>query len=122
MENEKKNAPKLDDELASKIESISDSQNKNNKKNFLPAIIGILFAAAFIAGAVLYYNKSCTYERVYFPLTFINGIDVSEKTPDEVRSLIKDKCSTFSMTVKARDREDETVNAADTGLRFVTGR
>ena len=120
MNNEKKNAPKLDTELASKIESISDKETKK-QKNFIPVIIAIIIAAAVIAGAVLYYNKSCTYGRVYFPMTYINGIDASEKTPDEVRSLIKEKCNTFSMAVKARDRDDEFRKALDTGMHYVAG-
>ena len=120
MDNEKKNAPKLDTELASKIESISDKETKK-QKNFIPVIIAIVITAAVIAGAVLYYNKSCTYGRVYFPMTYINGIDASEKTPDEVRSLIKEKCNTFSMAVKARDRDDEFIKALDTGMHYVAG-
>ena len=53
----------------------------------LAAVIGTAALAA--AGAGYYFLETGKYKTAFFPNTTINGIDASEKTVEEVKSLIE---------------------------------
>jgi len=78
----------------------------------------LLFVIGIIA---TYLYESKRYENVFFENTYINNIDVSYKTPEEVKEVIKDLCKEYEINVKSRDREDEVIKASDIGLMYVTG-
>ena len=118
-----KNNLKLNDELANKIESMSENSIRNekgNKKNYLWIVLVIV--GVIIAGLLVFYIiKAQKYKEVYFPKTYINGIDASAKTPDEIREEIKNQCSDFTVRIYSKGREPQEIHASDIGLHYVAG-
>lgn len=115
----------LNDELAAKIEAISDEveaqekQNKNNNKKKAWKIIAIVLGALLLAAITAYVVFAQGYSKKFLKSTIINGVDCSNKTPDEVRTLINDKCKSYEINVVARFRDDETISAEDVDLRMM---
>ena len=83
-------------------------------------IIACVVGAALVAATIFYFITADKYKTVYYPHTFINGIDASYKTPDQVKSIIAEQCDDYSITFKSRDRDDEVITGDSVGLHYTT--
>jgi len=121
----------LDEKLAAEIEAISDDAEKIDKENKLKErnqkntrtifiIIGVVFGLALLAAIGLYIYNAGKYKTHFFKGTFINGIDASDLTADDIRTKIQDQCKNYSLVIKARGREDEIITAKDVELHYST--
>lgn len=83
-------------------------------------VIGAVTAlAAAGAGAGLYLYTGKQYETVFFPHTVINGHDVSNKTTEEVKSLIAAGIEGYTLTIKGREGVTEQITGEEIGLHSV---
>lgn len=85
--------------------------------------IVILAAALFLllgtAGA--YTAIAMYYETHFLEHVTVNGIDVSDLTKDEAEQLIAGQAEDYRVTVTTKEGEEETIEGADIGYRFVSG-
>ncbi len=114
-----------DNESSEKDDDVTVSADGGKKSGsalkIILIIIGILLLLIIAGIAGTYFYEAKRYESVFFDNTYINNIDVSYMTPEEVKAIIRDQCNNYEITVKSRYREDEKINAKDVGLRYVTG-
>ncbi len=96
------------------------SRMRTQKKSGIwkTAAIGITVVAAVLG--IAYVVRAQTFRTKFFPNTFINGIDASYKTPDEIEQIIRDEISNFQIIVKSRGNADEILKGTDVGLRYVS--
>lgn len=123
MKDNRKRNLKLDEKLLEEIEACTYEKTEENiqpKKNlkWIPFTAGGLILAVLTG---FYVFKAVSYKNVYMPNTVVNSIDVSDKTPQELREAIRIQCKDHVIEVSARGREPETVKASDVGLHYVTG-
>lgn len=87
----------------------------NNKKKtiiVISTIIGIILLIYF--GFAIYFMN-----HFYFG-SKVNGSNISHKTVDEVENQIKSYISSYSIMIKCRDNVEETINAEDLGLEYIS--
>ena len=102
------------------MENEKELQVRSRKPLYITlGIIGavlIFLAGVFITYAVHAEKFSCRY----FDNTYINGINASGMTPDELRAVIRDTARNYSITVSARGRDDVIISAEDVNLSYKT--
>jgi hypothetical protein len=71
----------------------------------------ILVVAAVLVAvlAVLYFAVSFYYRNHFYKGTLINGIDVTNNTLEEVRSIIQSQTDGYKLTLSTRDGGEETI-------------
>lgn len=79
------------------------------------AVLVLLTAAAI----VFYVYRAQRYYTVFLPHTVVNGMDVSGKTPEEVKELISGDVKDYSLTLLLRDRKQEKLTGEAIGLHTV---
>ncbi len=81
----------------------------------------VLLAAGglFAAGAVYYVHEGEQYKTVFFPNTYVNGIDVSNMTVDEVKELVASRIGDYTLTITGRGGEREIITGDQVGYRYV---
>ncbi len=101
---------------------------RSRKKKPTPIAVKILAGAAAavilggIAGAAgyLYYTgEGEQYRTVFFPNTAVNGIDVSQKTVEEVEALVASRMEEYILTVVGRGGVEEKITGDEVGLHYV---
>lgn len=133
MEDNRNRNLKLNDELVSEIESYTEKKEEiqepeeEKTENDVPKRrnliwIPITLGGILLAVAVVFYiNKALSFKKIYMPETYINTIDASGKTPDELREEIRILCNDHTVRISARGREPEIIGASDVGLHYITG-
>lgn len=92
---------------------------KQKKFGILKAMaVGVLLLSAVLG--IAYIARAQTFRTKFFPNTYINGIDASYKTPDEIEEILRDEILRFQMTVRSRGNEAENLKGVDVGLRYVS--
>jgi hypothetical protein len=76
------------------------------RKIAIPAVCIVLLAAA----AAWYIPESMHYKSHFYKGTTINGIDVTDCTAEDVRSLIRSQTDGYSLTLTARGDVTETID------------
>ena len=74
-------------------------------KHYTLIAVGIVFV--IYCCIAVYFSKKFTYG------TKINGVDVSNKTVDEVTDIFKKKADGYSLTVKERKGREEVLKSSD---------
>ncbi len=69
------------------------------------------------AGATYVVNAS-QYSNKFIEGTYINGMDASDKSAEEVESMIAPEIDTYSLTVSFRDGSKKELKAADVDLSY----
>lgn len=96
------------------------SRMQKRKKAGIAKIVGIGVLSTVVVLGIAYVARAQTFNTKFFPNTYINGIDASYKTPDEIEQIIRDEIANYSLRIKSRGNEDEIFKGADVGLRYVS--
>lgn len=110
-ENEKQRVPRSRSRLA-----FQERKQEQKKRAQAAAVIG-LFAAALCIGFYVY--KAQGFSDTYLPHTVVNGIEVSGKTAEEVKSLIGQGVKEYRLELALRGGEKETLTGEEIGLHTV---
>ncbi len=88
---------------------------KEQKEKIIKILIGtgIVLAVLYLIGAFVF------RDRFYFR-SYINGVNYGGKTVKQVEMKIADDVSKYKLTIKERDKKEETITAADIGLIYVS--
>ena len=89
---------------------------KHNKIIFL--IIAFLIALVVLPLSIICFNAP-TYTSHFFPNTYVNGVNVSDMSAEEAKAVLQSAIDNYSIIIKARDRDDETITGTDVGLTMV---
>ena len=92
-------------------------RSRRKERGSAGAIIGFIFLLLILIAFAFYIYKAFTYKTKFFPNTFINEIDVSEKTSAQVDELIDSKSKQYSLHLKTRTG-DFSVFGNDIGLKI----
>lgn len=93
-----------------------------NKKKFPVKAFAIGAASVLTvtgAGTGFYVYMGKQYETAFFPNTTINGLDVSNKTADEVQDLIASSVDGYRLIIHARGGSTEWITGEEIGLSSV---
>lgn len=86
---------------------------------FWAAVCGGTAVVIAAAAVVFYIQVGKQYRTVFFPNTTINGIDASKRTVEEVKRLIASGIDGYSLTLKERGGDEESILGTDIGLESV---
>ncbi|WP_243009223.1 L,D-transpeptidase family protein [Clostridium sp. AM58-1XD] len=101
-------------------ESSSKTSKSRKKRSFsgrAMALTAGILAAGIAVAAGAYFFIGSRYRTSFLPGTIINGADVSGMTADEVKELISDGISSYTLTVKERGDQTETITKDEINLK-----
>ncbi len=84
------------------------------------AAIAIAGVGAGTAGYLYYVKEGEQYRTVFFPNTFVNGIDVSLKTAGEAEMLVVSAADEYILTVAGRGGVEEKITGTEIGMHHVS--
>ena len=90
------------------------------KKHKALRVIGMIAAMVLVAAGCAYAGVSYYYTNHFFEGTTINGINSSNKTAYEVEQEIASKMADYSIEIKARDQEAQTITGSDIDYRYIS--
>jgi hypothetical protein len=82
------------------------------KQKILKRILPVVAAVLIIALAVVYMVVSFYYKDHFYKGTTINGLDVSDRTLEEVQSIVHSQTDGYALVLSARDGVEETIDGA----------
>ena len=88
-------------------------KKKKKMKVILTGVMLGILVFAFGAAGIWYLNGYRQYNGVFLPGTYINGQDVSNMTPDEVETSMRDAQLAKSITVLEKNDQSEEISYAD---------
>ncbi|HCO28693.1 MAG TPA: hypothetical protein DIT54_04570, partial [Lachnospiraceae bacterium] len=88
---------------------------KEQREKIIKILVGIV-----IVLAVLYLIGAFAFRDRFYFRSYINGVNYGGKTVKEVEMKIADDVSKYKLTIKERDKKEETITAADIGLIYVS--
>ena len=90
------------------------------KKHKALKVTGMIAAMVLVVAGCAYAGVSYYYTSHFFEGTTINGIDSSNRTAYEVEQEIAKKMEGYSIQVKARDQEPQTIDGTDISYRYIS--
>ena len=90
------------------------------KKHKALRVTGMIAAMVLVAAGCAYAGVSYYYTNHFFEGTTINGINSSNKTAYEVEQEIASKMADYSIEIKARDQEAQTITGSDIDYRYIS--
>lgn len=94
------------------------ASSQAGKETWWPAAAGFL-ALLLCAGIGFYIYSAQAYRTVFFPNTFINGVDVSGRSLEVVKKAFAADADNYQMDVEARGTGTEVIRGAQIGLHTV---
>ena len=112
-EKEKVSEEVKDATISQKLENDREKNSffKCNKPLVIALGIVTLLLVVYIVGAVIFKG------RTMFG-TFVNGVDCSNKTVEEIKTILSEKLDNYQMEIVTVDGKTETVKGEDIGLRY----
>ena len=107
MKDNKKEKLKALKKADKKLKKGNGKKSKKESKKALGIGLG-LTAAVVLAG---YAGVGVYYQDKFYPGTMINGIDCGGKDTEYVRELLKNSAETYSLTIKERGEQTETISS-----------
>ena len=102
-------------------EKKNTKENQDNKKNMKKSrrikpglFIGLIVVLG--TAAVLYFAIGSTYQKVFFPATTVNGINVSGLTPEQAQETVNTVVQEYILTLEEADEITEQISGSDIGL------
>ncbi|WP_143320699.1 L,D-transpeptidase family protein [Clostridium sp. HBUAS56010] len=83
------------------------------------AVIGTGTVAAALIATFTYVQMGRAYNHVFFPNTTINGMNVSKKSPEEVKKMISTNIGDYKLTIQLRGGDREELKSSDIALESV---
>lgn len=74
-------------------------------------------AAILVIGGISYAGIGSRYNRVFFPGTEVNGLDVAGKTAAEAQEMIAGGIDGYVLTIEEREEKTEQISQKDIGLQ-----
>ncbi len=100
--------------MQTEINEVKEEKTETHTGLIMVLIIGILLVIGAFG-----YLMGARYYAAHFPRnTYINGIDVSNKTADNVKLALNNSVQTFVLTIQERDGVTETMTASDAGMTY----
>ena len=100
---------------------MNEKQPRSRKKKPFPvkavAIVAAVLVVCAGSGSGYYVYQAQQYNRVFFPNTVINGMDVSQKTVDQVKEMIASGIQGYSLVLKERGGDTEEIFGAEIDLK-----
>lgn len=90
------------------------------KKHKALRVTGMIAAMVLVAAGCAYAGVSYYYTNHFFEGTTINGINSSNKTAYEVEQEIASKMADYSIEIKARDQEAQTITGSDIDYHYIS--
>ena len=90
------------------------SKSKKNSKALVFGAIAMVLALIF----VVYFTIASSYNDRFLSRTKIDGVDASGKTVDEVMTILNDQSRNYTLTLKERANEEESITGKDISLVF----
>ena len=90
------------------------------KKHKALKVTGMIAAMVLVVAGCAYAGVSYYYTSHFFEGTTINGIDSSNRTAYEVEQEIAKKMEGYSIQVKARDQEPQTIEGTEISYRYIS--
>ena len=90
------------------------------KKHKALRVTGMIAAMVLVAAGCAYAGVSYYYTNHFFKGTTINGINSSNKTAYEVEQEIASKMADYSIEIKARDQEAQTITGSDIDYHYIS--
>ena len=90
------------------------------KKHKALKVTGMIAAMVLVVAGCAYAGLSYYYTSHFFEGTTINGIDSSNRTAYEVEQEIAKKMEGYSIQVKARNQDTQTIEGADIDYRYIS--
>ena len=85
-------------------------ESKSTSPWRMAGVIILVVLLAFVVVALLWYgDKVNYYEDRYLQNTYINGVDCSEMTADEVAVMLDDQAAEYTLVIKGRNEQGEIV-------------
>lgn len=86
--------------------------DESNAGSKIAVTVGTSVLIAAVAAGAVYVVAGQKYKRVYFPNTTMNGLDVSGRTPEEVKKQITEGTSGYTLTLEERGGASESISGA----------
>lgn len=78
---------------------------------------GIVITASVVGAlAIIYIVGGVFFQSHYLPRTVINGVACTGKTPDSVKTQIKEEVKNYKLTIKERDNKTETITGKSVSI------
>lgn len=86
----------------------------------------LLFSMVLLAGVLGYCSMADNYKERFIPGTYINGIEASGLTPEDIKERIRSEVEDYAITVTFRGKEPgttvtETIDAKEFGYHYTSG-
>lgn len=97
-----------------------DKKHPRRVKKSVGAILAMIAAVLILAlsiGAYIYCGQK--YKTHFYSNTYINGIDFSDATISDVQYALTRECQDYTLTIKERKDETETLTGEDVDLEMV---
>ena len=111
-----RNSARSDEDFCS-IQALNSRKHLKRKDSGSKALVRLFLVLIIILGG--YFAYSARYTKIFFSNTYIYGIDISNKNPEEAGSLIKQYINDYSIRVKLSEVEERTLTAEQLGLKYV---
>lgn len=95
------------------------SRKRQEGSRKLSVFIIALVIFLFVGGLTAYGVKASRYKSRFFPNTVINGINVEDKTAEEVKEAIRSQVMGYSIRILARDCDPQNITGDSVGLHYV---
>ena len=87
----------------------------------------LLFSILMLAGLLGYCAMADNYKECFIPGTYINGIEATELTAEDIKARIKAEAEDYAITVTFRGTEPgstvtEKIDAKDFGYHYISGK
>ena len=87
----------------------------------------LLFSMLMLAGVLGYCAMADNYKECFIPGTYINGIEATELTPEDIKSRIRAEAEDYAITVTFRGTEPgttvtEKIDGKEFGYHYISGK
>ena len=98
------------------------AKKKNGQKTvaIVAGVTSVILVVA-VAGFGVYLYHAQQYKTEFFPGTTINSIDCSNKTVEEIETIIKENVEKYELTVNFRNGQVLTIDGSDIDYTYKNG-
>ena len=93
-----------------------DNKKSTDKSNRIKLKLSIGLIVVLGAASAIYFLIGSTYQKVFFPATTVNGINVSGLTPGQALDALNAAVQEYILTLEEADEVTEQISGSDIGL------
>lgn len=96
-----------------------EEEKKDEKKSKKGLVITLsVVATVLLIFLGIYFGVASHYKERFLMGTFVNGVDCSGKTLDEVEAMLQKEVEEYSLTVYKKNGESEIINGTDIEIKY----